>query len=288
MTTILVALAVGALLGGAWWWALRATLSGGGLDRTNHRGSVLPTAAGIVVPLAVVTVVAVLLVADAVGRELPWWVGTGTMTLVAAVGFALLGLFDDVAGVGQSGGFRGHLRALRRGQVTSGAAKLVGGAALGIVLAGQVPVVEPVEVPALAALLRDGAVVALTANLVNLFDRRPGRAVKVATLGFVATAAVSRSAALALPAVGVGAALGVLWPDLRERCMLGDTGANALGGLCGLGLLIAATSGVARWTLLVALVVLNALSEVVSFSTVIDRVAPLRWADRLGGLARVD
>jgi putative ABC transport system permease protein len=47
-------------------------------------------------------------------------------------------VFDDVVGVGQSGGFKGHLRALARGELSSGMVKLLGGAALGIVVAGEV------------------------------------------------------------------------------------------------------------------------------------------------------
>jgi hypothetical protein len=36
----------------------------------------------------------------------------------------------------------------------------------------------------------------------------------------------------------------------------------------------------------ILLLVLNVVSEFVSFSAVIDRTRPLRWADRLGALPR--
>ena len=64
--------------------------------------------------------------------------------------------------------------------------------------------------------------------------------------------------------------------------MLGDAGANPLGALCGLAALVAAPAAGARWGLVVVLVGLNVVSEFVSFSRVIDTVAPLRWLDRLG------
>jgi UDP-GlcNAc:undecaprenyl-phosphate/decaprenyl-phosphate GlcNAc-1-phosphate transferase len=284
VTGTLVALLVGAVLGAAWWQAAGEAMGVSSLARTNHRGAVIPTAAGIVVPLAVAAAAAVAAVGVA---QWPSWAGEWTAlastTVLTTAGFGLLGLFDDLVGVGQSGGFRGHLRALVAGRLTSGAIKLLGGAALGVVVASRLPSLDPAG-PAGIAVLRDGAIVALAANLVNLFDRRPGRALKVATGAFVVAAAVSRSAALAVPAVGVGAGIGVLWPDLRERCMLGDTGANALGATCGLALLVAAPSGVARWVALAALLGLNLLSELVSFSRIIDAVPPLRWVDRAGTL----
>ena len=55
-------------------------------------------------------------------------------------------------------------------------------------------------------------------------------------LGFVVLAAVTvGDEGLAGPALVVGAGTAMLVPDLRERCMLGDTGANVLGAAVGLG-----------------------------------------------------
>jgi hypothetical protein len=79
----------------------------------------------------------------------------------------------------------------------------------------------------------------------------------------------------------MGAALGLVVPDLRERLMLGDAGANPLGGALGLGLVLTFSPGV-RTIALVVLVALNLVSEVVSFSRVIDRVPPLRYLDGAG------
>nr|MBA3956205.1 EamA family transporter [Acidimicrobiia bacterium] len=82
-------------------------------------------------------------------------------------------------------------------------------------------------------------------------------------------------------AVVVGASLALLPADLRERLMLGDTGANALGGVLGLGVVLATAPGT-RLAVMLALVGLNAAGEVVSFSRIIDAVAPLRALDRVG------
>jgi UDP-N-acetylmuramyl pentapeptide phosphotransferase/UDP-N-acetylglucosamine-1-phosphate transferase len=63
--------------------------------------------------------------------------------------------------------------------------------------------------------------------------------------------------------------------------MLGDTGANALGGALGVGVVLTA-SDLALAIVLAALAAANVLSELVSFSRIIDAVPPLRALDRAG------
>jgi UDP-N-acetylmuramyl pentapeptide phosphotransferase/UDP-N-acetylglucosamine-1-phosphate transferase len=108
----------------------------------------------------------------------------------------------------------------------------------------------------------------------------------VSLLVFVTLAAVSRlDVDLAGPAVIAGAGAGVLVPDLKERCMLGDTGANVLGAGAGLGF-VAVTGSGAWWVAVVVLAALNVVSERISFSRVIARTPPLHWFDRLGARPR--
>jgi UDP-N-acetylmuramyl pentapeptide phosphotransferase/UDP-N-acetylglucosamine-1-phosphate transferase len=131
-------------------------------------------------------------------------------------------------------------------------------------------------------LLADAALVALAANLGNLLDRAPGRTIKVGLVVYipVALAAGTAPVGLALAPV-VGATAGLLVADLRERLMLGDTGANLFGAVLGLAVVLE-TSRPIRTVVLVVLVLLNAASERVSFSAVIDRTPGLRHFDRLG------
>ncbi|MEO6712847.1 MAG: hypothetical protein ABIM89_05380, partial [Mycobacteriales bacterium] len=125
--------------------------------------------------------------------------------------------------------------------------------------------------------------IAGTANLANLLDLRPGRAAKVTAVGLLAVALTTRVGAVPL-AWCAGVAAGVLPIDLRERAMLGDAGANAVGAALGVGLVVAAVPA-ARIAALVVVTVLTLASERVSFSRVIDSTPPLRWLDQLG---RVD
>jgi UDP-GlcNAc:undecaprenyl-phosphate/decaprenyl-phosphate GlcNAc-1-phosphate transferase len=266
--------AVSALL----WRAMAPTFDAPLFQRQNVRGRGVPTAAGVVLAVAVLVVEAGVTVADALGADVDGATVAGRrLAVLATVGFCLLGLLDDLAGAGQSGGFRGHLRALGGGRVTTGALKLFGGAALAIVVVATGTVDR-----SLGQLIADAALVALAANLGNLLDRAPGRVGKAVLLAAaVLFAATGFGDELAGVALVVGAGAGLLVPDLRERCMLGDAGANVLGAAVGLGVVLACSTGV-RVGVLVAVAVLNLASEAVSFSRVIERVPPLRALDRIG------
>lgn len=273
-------LILGAVVGSLCWLATSQSFQVEALARTNYRGAPLVTGVGILIPVTVVLVAATGRLVVAADDIIASWDSLTAGTLVAVLGFSLLGLFDDVAGAGQSGGFRGHLASLRGGHVSSGLVKLVGGAAVGLL---AVSVLQQ-DNGTVIGLLRDGAIVALAANVGNLFDRAPGRTTKVTAALFVVLALVAGTSRLFAPAVAVGAGLGLLAPDLREKMMLGDAGANVMGAMCGVAALVAFWSPGARWVVLAVVLGINLLSEVVSFSTVIDSAAPLRWLDRLGSL----
>jgi UDP-N-acetylmuramyl pentapeptide phosphotransferase/UDP-N-acetylglucosamine-1-phosphate transferase len=275
--TVLLALLVGFLAGRMVWLLLRPLLRAPVFARDNYRGHALPTAAGLVLAVAVMGAEAVRVVAGSAAGDDSRLDGPRVAVLLLAGGLALLGLVDDLAGDGDRRGFRGHVMALASGRLSTGGLKLFGGGALALL---AVATARPGE--GLGSLLADAALVALAANLGNLFDRAPGRTIKVGTLAFVAlVAATSAAAGLAGPAVVVGGALALLPDDLHEHLMLGDTGANLLGGVVGLGV-VTVCGPVPRLAVLGAVLVLNGISEWVSFSRVIDRVLPLRLLDRAG------
>jgi UDP-N-acetylmuramyl pentapeptide phosphotransferase/UDP-N-acetylglucosamine-1-phosphate transferase len=264
---VVVLLVAGAGAGAALSWSLRPVLGHPLLERRNHRGHHLPTAAGLCLALAVLAVGAVEALAQPVGR------GTALVQW-AVIAFAFLGLVDDLLGDGEHRGIRGHVVAALHGRVTTGFVKLAGGAAVAVVLSGSA------AGGSVFRILRDAAVIALAANLGNLLDRAPGRVGKVGLLASVPVLVAGGPAAVALAPVA-GAAAALLPGDLRERFMLGDTGANALGAAIGTAVVVAAGAGT-RTVVAVVLLVLNLASEAVSFSRVIDSVGPLRAFDRLG------
>jgi UDP-N-acetylmuramyl pentapeptide phosphotransferase/UDP-N-acetylglucosamine-1-phosphate transferase len=268
----------GAIASALLWLGMRATFRRDVFARANVHGRAVPTGVGVVIVVAALLLEAVVTLADALGADVDTaTIGPRRIVLLAAVGFGLLGLLDDLGGVGESGGFRAHLRALAHGRITTGAVKLFGGAALAIVA-----IAAAEADPSGARLIADAALVALAANLGNLLDRAPGRVAKVSLLAFIALVlATGLDPRLAGVAAIVGGAAGLLVPDLREQLMLGDAGANVLGAVLALGVVLTCSPGV-RIVLLVVVAALNVASELVSFSRVIERVAPLRALDRAG------
>ncbi|HLB18174.1 MAG TPA: glycosyltransferase [Gaiellaceae bacterium] len=184
------------------------------------------------------------------GLRLPlvgWKVGATGGPAVAAV--AALGFADDLWS-GPERGFRDHLRSGR----TTGILKLVGIPAVGLFATRRVS----------GALL-----VGLAANVLNQFDTRPGRALKVYL-----------AAALPLDAP-VGVAVLLLPYDLREMAMLGDAGSNALGALLGLNS-VKRFTGRGQWVAIGGLAGLTILGERTSIGAWIERAPVLSWVDRLG------
>jgi len=238
--------------------------------RTNHRGEPVTLLEG---PAAAAATAAVSLIA-------PGMPARHRVALAAAgTGAALCGGYDDLRGSGARRGFRGHLGALARGEVTSGAVKLAGIGAAGLVAGALLGGDGDGAGPA-ADLIINAGLTAGGANLVNLFDLRPGRAIKVTLAAGAALGAASPGGVRAA-AAPAGAALALLPEDLGERAMLGDAGANALGAVLGAAA-AAALPRRPRIAVLAVIAGLTAASEVVSFTRVIERTPPLHWLDMLG------
>jgi UDP-N-acetylmuramyl pentapeptide phosphotransferase/UDP-N-acetylglucosamine-1-phosphate transferase len=239
--------------------------------RTNHRGEPVTLLEG---PAVAAAGAAAALVAPGLDAR------TRAALVVAAAGAGAFGGYDDIAGSRAKRGFKGHLGALAHGEITTGSVKLGGIGATGLVAAALTGG-PAVDVAINTALVAGGA------NLLNLFDLRPGRAIKV-TLAAGLPIGLTQLARKPGPRGGVatvatplGAAAALLPDDLGERAMLGDAGANALGAMLG-----AAAAGSltrrSRLALLAGVTGLTAASEVVSFTKVIQRTPPLHWLDMLG------
>ena len=232
-------------------------------DRTNHAGRTVTLLEGPAYAVGAAGAAALL--------------GAGPGPVVAAASSATFGALDDLRGDSSSKGLKGHLGALARGEVTTGAVKILGLGVTGLVSAALID--RRLGSRTAVDTLVGGAVIAGSANLLNLLDLRPGRALKATMLLGALTATSARSA----PAAGaaVGAAAGLLGPDLAGEAMLGDTGANSAGALLGAAL-VQRTGRGGRWVALAALTALTLASEKVSFTRVIESTPGLRELDALG------
>lgn len=271
MRALAVTLAAAVVAGVAARALLTALMASPVLRARNHRGLVIPASGGVAVVGGTLLGWGSLdLFADLAGAEdaasaLP-------VFAMLALGFAFLGLYDDIAGAGAGRGWRAHLGAVRRLRGTSGALKITGGAALALVAA---PAADGLGWSIARALL-----IALSANLFNLLDVRPGRATKTFLVAAVALSAISIVVAAPL-LIALAAAATCLRADLRERVMLGDVGANALGAIIGTAAAIHA-SHVALVTGVLLLAALHVVGDRPGLSRLIDAIAPLRAADRAG------
>jgi glycosyltransferase involved in cell wall biosynthesis len=201
---------------------------------------------------------------------------------------AIMGAIDDGWGGRAGGGFRGHLRALGRGQFTTGLAKVViiGAASLvlGFYAAGVISSLGMQWTPSAGWIgVLNGVVIALCANAMNLLDLRPGRALKVFMLGALAvTLAIGNWDWPLIPLIAVVGPVLVYAPfDLRARGMMGDAGSNFLGAALGLASVFALGLP-GKLVLLGLLVAFHAYCERASLSAFIRRCPPLRWLDELG------
>jgi UDP-GlcNAc:undecaprenyl-phosphate GlcNAc-1-phosphate transferase len=299
------------------------------LQRPNFAGETVSTGYGLVIWLPALA---------ALGFSATRGVPGAAPAATALVVFGLVGLADDLWGDRSAGGFRGHLRQLaEKGRVTTGLVKLAVGSGaalvLGLWVAGDAAppllrvLLEP-STPSTASLpplpelaprpppewfgglqvLVGAAVIALSANTLNLFDLRPLRALKVFGLGTALLLALSAAPLIAagrLPALPGwwpswlrGAlqppvtALGLLGPALaaarlyapleaRRRAMLGDTGANALGALLGVTACVVLPA-VGQMALALALAGINLYAEKHSLSALIRSHWLLDRLDRVG------
>jgi UDP-N-acetylmuramyl pentapeptide phosphotransferase/UDP-N-acetylglucosamine-1-phosphate transferase len=237
-------------------------------QRVNHRGEPVTLLEGPAVAAATAATVALVPGMPARVRA---------AGVLAAAGAGACGVYDDLRGDRDRRGFRGHLSALAKGKLTTGAVKILGIGAVGLV-GGALVRRKPGDTIIDKTLA--GVVIAGSANLTNLFDLRPGRAIKAGMIAGL-PGALRGGAPGVLGAGALGAAAALLPEDLGERAMLGDTGANALGAVLGTAAAARATRG-GLWWRAAALIALTAASEKVSFTRVIASNTPLRVIDEFG------
>ena len=274
-------------------------------ERTNFHGVTVSLRGGVAMAGAAVASAAVASVLSDQPRA-------ALGGVVASLGGGLAGYIDDVDQGAHDGGkvakgLKGHLGALAHGQVTTGVIKIAGIGASALAASALVGSKATSVGGKVADLALNTVLIAGTANLANLLDLRPGRALKatvlVATpLSYFSCAAAKTpawetsgapSATPAAPASASGAsaqrllasglnaaAITALVEDLQETTMLGDTGANAAGALLGTSL-AANDSWKLRLGAALGVVGLILASEKVSFSKVIAANPALNWLDQL-------
>lgn len=243
-----------------------------GFIRPNFRGEMIPLGIGIVFYISSAFVLTV-------GRFMNQ-INTGAHVFLFAAGvMALFGLMDDVFGTKHVSGLVGHLKKMIfNREVTTGALKALAGGCLALAVSAEINV----GISDLRTLLLDALIIALSTNLINLLDLRPGRAGKgffIVALFLAVTA--TNGGNLIYLMVFIGSLTAFLPRDLRAEVMMGDAGSNILGFTLGF---TAATSLdlSAKIVYVVVLSVIHLLTEKLSLTRIIEKNRVLNYIDLIG------
>jgi UDP-GlcNAc:undecaprenyl-phosphate GlcNAc-1-phosphate transferase len=279
--------------------ALLRTLSDAGHTRPNYRERELPYAFGVLVLAAALLALIPLTLIQRLGSTEVFYHGALPIA-VYALGVLALGLVDDTLArhrteeptvasgrgadigeaVGGEGsvaprGWHGHAEALLRGELTTGALKAAGSLGLALLAMSYLGLSNG------RWLLATGVLV-LATNVFNLLDLRPGRAIKAFVL-LGAGLTIGSGDVRPLWALGLFAAPALVAGvyDVRERAMLGDTGANLIGALAGLWLVLT-LSGTGQLVALALLAAITLYGELRSISALVEKTPGLRALDSWG------
>ncbi|MFP3387884.1 UDP-N-acetylmuramyl pentapeptide phosphotransferase [Brevibacillus sp. SIMBA_040] len=255
-----------------------------GMQRVNYRGAEVLTAGGIMVVASSTLTMGALLLCMQVSGIAPSSLNHGLLLMAGMITLAVWGWQDDRATDEPAKGFRGHLGALwRERKVTSGLWKAWGGGSTALLI--SLAFAGTVWTWLLAVCL-----LAITPNVLNLFDMRPARALKVFWLLLV----IVGVAAYYFPAHN-SSTLDWVWflpvltssillfrHDASGKIMLGDTGANSLGFVIGYAF-VTHTSVQVQLLILVFFIGLHVMAEFMSFTQLIERIS---WLKRMDGWGR--
>lgn len=196
--------------------------------------------------------------------------------LFAVCGIGFAGLLDDLIGSKQVKGLRNHIKSFIKGEFTTGFIKAFIGIIISIIISIGIS-------KNIFDFLLNIFNIALFTNALNLVDLRPGRCIKVFLfLGFIILVTSLNELLALLPLIIViTASIIYLNYDLKEVCILGDTGSNILGITLGYFSSIASNS-MSKVILFFALFIINALAEKFSITKLISKNRVLNYLDNLG------
>lgn len=244
--------------------------------KANFRGEQIPQSVGITIVIyAAVMLCASAYLVPAVRFSAVTW-------LIAIAGFGALGLLDDVRGNREASGLGGHFRAaFHERKITTGFIKAVGGLLIAFLIAFRLRPENP------ASALLAAAILALSANAVNLLDLRPGRAGAAFLLFAIPLVGVSfpvnNAAGIPLLLFVTIPALRIYARDSAAKIMLGDAGSNPLGAALALAFLEITPSIIPQIVIFVLLIALHLLAERASLTKIIEKNSILNRIDKLTG-----
>lgn len=238
--------------------------------RPNYKGEMIPVSMGIVfLPMIIINgIILAFFTVDFISLSCLFIFIFGMMAMFFA------GIIDDTIGNRDVSGLKGHFKSLFKGTLTTGGFKALFGGFVGLIISVSIS-------KDIIDIVVNTLVIALSTNLMNLFDLRPGRAIKVylvimITIFFTLSGYIQILPLLILPNV-----LAYFNFDLKAKAMMGDTGSNVLGISIGILMVLGYTLKV-RIVWLVFLVLIHLLTEKFSLTKIIEKNKVLNFIDKLG------
>ena len=194
--------------------------------------------------------------------------------LFGLVSMFFAGILDDIIGNRDVSGLKGHFKSLLNGKLTTGGFKALFGGFIGLVI--SIPISKNIY-----DIVINTFILALSTNLMNLLDLRPGRAIKgylviSIVLLFTLGEYTRNLLLLILPNV-----VAYFNQDLKAKAMMGDTGSNVLGISIGI-LFVMGYSLKVRLIWLAFLIFIHILTEKYSLTKIIENNKFLNFIDKLG------
>lgn len=194
--------------------------------------------------------------------------------LFGLVSMFFAGILDDIIGNRDVSGLKGHFKSLLNGKLTTGGFKALFGGFIGVVISIAIS-------KNIYDIVINTLIIALSTNLMNLLDLRPGRAIKgylviSIVLLFTLSGYTRNLLLLILPNV-----VAYFNQDLKAKAMMGDTGSNVLGISIGI-LFVIGYSLKVRLIWLAFLIFIHILTEKYSLTKIIENNKFLNFIDKLG------
>lgn len=207
---------------------------------------------------------------------------SGVVSVVVGVlSTAFTGYMDDTANDIPKG-LKGHFRSLLSGEFTSGVFKAIVGFFSSLIICIAVGYKN-------TDLFLNSAIILLSQNFFNLMDLRPGRAIK-AYLAFSILVFTFTKVFFLYYVINAGIIISLLiyLPyEMKEICMLGDTGSNTLGIVMGI-FMSSIVNLKLRLLILSFLVFCHLYAEKKSISSFILNNKALRYIDLMGRKNKYD
>ena len=261
----------------------KSMLVNGNVIRPNYKNEMIPVGMGIVfLPMIIINSI----ILGFVTLNNIWFVSSSNYNLnivwllcLALYIFSIMAMFfagalDDLIGNRNVSGLKGHFKSLFKGELTTGGFKALFGGFVGLVVSVCIS-------SSIVDIIVNTLIIALSTNLMNLFDLRPGRAIKDYLVIMIPIYITLTGYTKVFPLLILPNVLAYFNTDLKARGMMGDTGSNVLG--ISIGVLMALGYGIkVRLAWLVFLILMHLITEKFSLTKIIEKNRVLKFIDNLG------